>query len=51
MSATKPPRHITLLSFRTFGDYVLKAPFLHELYRMYPDALVTMLTNAKGGEV
>jgi ADP-heptose:LPS heptosyltransferase len=51
MSAKKSPRRITLLSFRTFGDYVLKAPFLHELYRMYPDAEVTLLTNGKGGEV
>ena len=42
---------ITLLSFRTFGDYVLKAPFLFELMRRYPDAAVTMITNRKGGEV
>src|ERR1700679_56435 len=51
MSAKNSPRRITLLSFRTFGDYVLKAPFLHELYGMYPDAEVTLLTNGKGGEV
>jgi ADP-heptose:LPS heptosyltransferase len=51
MSAKNPPRRITLLSFRTFGDYVLKAPFLHELYRKYPGAEVTLLTNGKGGEV
>jgi ADP-heptose:LPS heptosyltransferase len=42
---------ITLLSFRTFGDYVLKAPFLFELARLYPDATVTMITNRKGGQV
>jgi ADP-heptose:LPS heptosyltransferase len=42
---------ITLLSFRTFGDYVLKAPFLFELSRLYPDAEVTMITNRKGGQV
>ncbi|HEV2272602.1 MAG TPA: hypothetical protein VGR96_00475, partial [Acidobacteriaceae bacterium] len=41
---------ITLLSFRTFGDYVLKAPFLYELYRRYPNAQVTILTNDKGGQ-
>ena len=29
----KDVRRITLLSFRTFGDYVLKAPFLFELRR------------------
>jgi ADP-heptose:LPS heptosyltransferase len=46
-----PSPRITLLSFRTFGDYVLKAPFLHELYRKYPGAAVTLLTNGKGGEV
>src|SRR5271167_1982943 len=44
-------RRITLLSFRTFGDYVLKAPFLFELARRYPDATVTMITNRKGGQV
>ncbi len=40
-----------MLSFRTFGDYVLKAPFLFELARLYPDATVTMITNRKGGQV
>jgi ADP-heptose:LPS heptosyltransferase len=42
---------ITLLSFRTFGDYVLKAPFLFELRREYPEGEVTILTNRKGGQV
>jgi ADP-heptose:LPS heptosyltransferase len=51
MSANNTIRRISLVSFRTFGDYVLKAPFLHELYRLYPRAEVTMLTNAKGGQV
>ncbi len=46
-----PIHRITLLSFRTFGDYVLKAPFLFELRRLYPDAVITMLTNRKGGQV
>jgi ADP-heptose:LPS heptosyltransferase len=46
-----PPPRFTLLSFRTFGDYVLKAPFLHELYREHPLASVTIVTNAKGGQV
>ena len=44
-------QRITLLSFRTFGDYVLKAPFLFELGRLYPNAKVTMITNRKGGQV
>jgi ADP-heptose:LPS heptosyltransferase len=44
-------RRITLLSFRTFGDYVLKAPFLFELGRLYPNAEVTIITNRKGGQV
>src|SRR5882757_8100413 len=44
-------QHITLLSFRTFGDYVLKAPFLFELWKMYPSADVTVITNRKGGQV
>ena len=42
---------ITLLSFRTFGDYVLKAPFLFELWQLYPNATVTLITNRKGGQV
>jgi ADP-heptose:LPS heptosyltransferase len=46
-----PIQRITLLSFRTFGDYALKAPFLFELFRLYPNAEVTMLTNRKGGLV
>ena len=46
-----PIQRITLLSFRTFGDYVLKAPFLFELCRLYPNAEITMLTNRKGGQV
>jgi ADP-heptose:LPS heptosyltransferase len=44
-------QHITLLSFRTFGDYVLKAPFLFELWKMYPSAEVSVITNRKGGQV
>jgi ADP-heptose:LPS heptosyltransferase len=44
-------QRITLLSFRTFGDYVLKAPFLFELARLYPNAEVTLITNRKGGQV
>jgi ADP-heptose:LPS heptosyltransferase len=44
-------RRITLLSFRTFGDYVLKAPFLFELAGKYPNAEITMVTNRKGGQV
>jgi ADP-heptose:LPS heptosyltransferase len=46
-----PIQRITLLSFRTFGDYVLKAPFLFELFQLYPNAEITMLTNRKGGQV
>jgi ADP-heptose:LPS heptosyltransferase len=51
MPANKPIQHVTLLSFRTFGDYVLKAPFLFELARRYPTAQITLLTNRKGGQV
>ena len=51
MAADIATRRITLLSFRTFGDYVLKAPFLYELYQRYPNAQVTLLTNGKGGQV
>ena len=51
MAADMATLRITLLSFRTYGDYVLKAPFLYELYRRYPNAQVTLLTNRKGGDV
>jgi ADP-heptose:LPS heptosyltransferase len=44
-------QRITLLSFRTFGDYVLKAPFLFELFHRYPEASITIVTNRKGGQV
>ena len=44
-------QRITLLSFRTFGDYVLKAPFLFELRGRYPNAEIRMITNRKGGQV
>jgi ADP-heptose:LPS heptosyltransferase len=47
----KAIQHITLLSFRTFGDYVLKAPFLFELFRLYPGVQVSIITNRKGGQV
>src|SRR6202044_3865077 len=49
--SSMPIQRITLLSFRTFGDYVLKAPFLFELGRLYPNAEVTIITNRKGGQV
>jgi ADP-heptose:LPS heptosyltransferase len=39
------------MSFRTYGDYVLKAPFLYVLYSRFPDARVVVVTNRKGGEV
>lgn len=51
MAADRSTQRITLLSFRTFGDYVLKAPFLYELFAQYPSAQVTLLTNGKGGQV
>jgi len=51
MPANHVIQRITLLSFRTFGDYVLKAPFLFELARRYPNAEITLLTNRKGGQV
>lgn len=51
MAANSSIKRITLLSFRTFGDYVLKAPFLYELFAQYPSAQVTLLTNGKGGQV
>jgi ADP-heptose:LPS heptosyltransferase len=51
MPATNPIQRVTLLSFRTFGDYVLKAPFLFELTKRYPAAEITLLTNRKGGQV
>ncbi len=46
-----PTERITLLSFRTFGDYILKAPFLFELRKRSPDASIAILTNKKGAQV
>lgn len=51
MSDASAHTRITLLSFRTFGDYVLKAPFLYELFRKYPNARITVVTNRKGAQV
>jgi ADP-heptose:LPS heptosyltransferase len=42
---------ITIISLQTYGDYMLKSPFLHELYAANPDAEVVMVTNRKGGQV
>lgn len=49
MTANQPL--IVVLSFRTYGDYVLKAPFLHVLRSRFPDARILIITNRKGGEV
>ena len=51
MPANHAIQRVTLLSFRTFGDYILKAPFLFELASRYPNAEITLLTNRKGGQV
>jgi ADP-heptose:LPS heptosyltransferase len=42
---------IVVLSFRTFGDYVLKTPFLHTLFAQNPQAHIVLITNKKGGAV
>ena len=42
---------VVVLSFRTYGDYVLKAPFLYALYLRFPGARVIVVTNSKGGQV
>lgn len=42
---------ITVVSFQTYGDYVLKAPFIFELYRCYPEAEITVVTNPRGAKI
>jgi ADP-heptose:LPS heptosyltransferase len=42
---------ITIVSIQTFGDYLLKAPFLHQMFSRYPGAEVTLVTNRKGAMV
>jgi ADP-heptose:LPS heptosyltransferase len=41
----------TVVSFQTYGDYLLKAPFLHELFAAHPNAEITVVTNPRGGQV
>jgi heptosyltransferase-2 len=42
---------LTVVSIQTFGDYLLKAPFIYELYSHYPNSDITIVTNAKGAMV
>jgi ADP-heptose:LPS heptosyltransferase len=42
---------LVLLSFRTYGDYVLKAPFLFELQQRFPKFRIIVVTNKRGGQV
>jgi ADP-heptose:LPS heptosyltransferase len=42
---------LTIISIQTFGDYLLKAPFLHQVFSRYPGAEVTLVTNPKGAMV
>lgn len=51
MPHPNPSERITLLSFRTFGDYILKAPFLFELRKLRPGAKIAIITNKKGAQV
>ena len=42
---------IIIISFQTYGDYLLKAPFLSELREIHANAAITVLTNKRGGQV
>jgi len=42
---------VTIINLQTFGDNLLKAPFLHELYARFPEAEVTVVTNPRGAQV
>lgn len=42
------PMKITVVSLQTFGDYLLKAPFFHQLFALYPDAEITVITEPRG---
>jgi ADP-heptose:LPS heptosyltransferase len=39
---------IVVLSFRTFGDYILRTPFLRELFLRNPSSRILLITNNKG---
>ena len=41
----------TVVSMQTYGDYLLKAPFIHELFAAHPDAAITIVTNPRGAQV
>lgn len=41
----------TVVSIQTYGDYLLKAPFIHELFAAHPDAEITVVTNPRGTQV
>jgi ADP-heptose:LPS heptosyltransferase len=49
LSRNPKPPFIVVLSFRTYGDYVLKAPFFCVLRERFPDARMLVVTNRKGG--
>ena len=42
---------LTVVSLQTFGDYLLKAPFICELFSQFPGAEVTVVTNPRGALV
>ena len=39
---------IGVVIFQPYGDHMLRAPFLSELYRLCPDASVTVITDDRG---
>ena len=42
---------ITIVSLQTFGDYMLKAPLIHELFAALGDPEITIVTNPRGVQV
>ena len=42
---------ITIVSLQTFGDYMLKAPLIHELFAAHGDPEITIVTNPRGVQV
>jgi len=42
---------LTVINLQTFGDYVLRSPFFHQLFLQYPGAVVTVVTNPKGASL
>lgn len=45
------PYSVTVVSLQTYGDFLLKSPFFHQLASSYPEAKITVVTNSRGAQI